>query len=272
MAVESARQDVKVSFGQDFVIMGGDRVEVSPDGKKVTAYTNDGVEIKALSGESNYGFYVSRDFNTVALNGATIERAADGHLVIFAPGTVITKPGPANDGLFVPPVASSDASRLLAKAATHEIGAIETTGEHKGEIYGGIYPADNKPIWFSEAPKLLDHYAAAAWASGQGGSLPTRKQGDYLTTLKGKLEICPAPRTEVRCLKDCPAKRDGPDRDGAFKEIFNRGNSFPAGFAWLAEPYTYAGDMLNAWCQRLGDGDQYIVKRISELPVLCVRR
>ena len=53
------------------------------------------------------------------------------------------KPGPANN---------------TASKATHEIGAIESTGEHKGEIYGGIYPADNKPIWFSAAPKLMDHY------------------------------------------------------------------------------------------------------------------
>jgi len=34
MTVDSAKQDVKVSFGQDFVIIGGDRVEVSPDGKR----------------------------------------------------------------------------------------------------------------------------------------------------------------------------------------------------------------------------------------------
>src|SRR5665213_1765669 len=123
MAVESAKQDVKVSFGKDFVIMGGDRIEVSPDGKKVTVYTNDGVETKAASGAATQGISISADFNTVVLNGATIERAADGHIVISSPGTVITKPGPANDTLFVPPVASSDVSRILAKA-THEIGAI----------------------------------------------------------------------------------------------------------------------------------------------------
>jgi hypothetical protein len=69
---------------------------------------------------------------------------------------------------------------------TPEIGAIESAGDHKGEIYGGIYPADNKPIWFSVTPKLMAHYNATAWAEEQGGSLPTRKQGDYLTTLKGK--------------------------------------------------------------------------------------
>ena len=233
MAVESAQQDVQVSVGKDFVIIGGDRVEVSPDGKKVTAWTNDGVETKAASGAATPGISISADFNTVVLNGATIERVADGHLVISAPGTVITKPGPAND--------------TAAKAATHEIGVIESAGEHKGEIYGGIYPADNKPIWFSAAPEVMDHYKAAAWAQGQGGSLPTRKQGDYLTTLKGK--------------------------GGAFTEIFNRGNSFPAGYVWLAEPRNLTLFRYHAWCQRLSDGDQgNNVGRYVELPVLSVRR
>jgi hypothetical protein len=129
MAVESARQDVQVSVGKDFVIIGGDRVEVSPDGKTVTAYTNEGVETKAASGAAtpregaisqeavppsrpahegalfkgvvppsrDGGISISTDFNTVVLNGATIERAADGHFVISSSGTVITKPGPAND-------------------------------------------------------------------------------------------------------------------------------------------------------------------------------
>jgi hypothetical protein len=128
--------------------------------------------------------------------------------------------------------------------AESSIGAIESTGEHKGEIYGGIYPADNKPIWFLAAPKLMDHYKAAAWAEGQGGSLPTRKQGDYLTTLKGK--------------------------GGAFTEIFNRGGSFPAGYVWLAEPHT--NHRTNAWCQRLSDGDQSYYVRHLALPVLGVRR
>ena len=230
MADSSAQRDVQVSVGKDFVIMGTDRVEVSPDGKKVTAYTNDGVETKAASGEPPaQGISISADFNTVVLNGATIERAADGHLVISSAGTVIIKPGPAND--------------MGAKAAL-EIGAIERTGEHKGEIYGGILPSDNKPIWFLAAPKSMDHFNAASWAGQEGGTLPTRKQGDYLTTLKGK--------------------------GGAFTELFNRGGSFPAGYVWLAEPYTGDGD--DAWCQRLSDGDQATSPRLFELPVLSVRR
>jgi hypothetical protein len=249
MAVESAKQDINGSYGEGFVIMGTDRVEVSPDGKKVTAYTNDGVELKdavasgaaaregAISEEvvpssRDGGISISADFNTVVLKGITIERAADGHLVFSAPGgTVLYKqPAPAND--------------TASKAVPHELGAIESAGEHKGEIYGGILPSDNKPIWFSAAPKLMDHYNAAAWAEGQGGSLPTREQGDYLTTLKGK--------------------------GGAFTEIFNRDNSFPAGFVWLAEPYTYYRD--DAWCQGLSDGGQHYYHRNGELPVLSVRR
>jgi hypothetical protein len=165
------------------------------------------------------------DFGDVVVkaNGAQVKISAD--------GSIHGLPAPAND--------------TASKAATHEIGAIESAGEHKGEIYGGIYPADNKPIWFSAAPKLMNHFAAAAWAKEQGGSLPTRKQGDYLTTLKGK--------------------------GGAFTEIFNRGGSFPAGYVWLAEPYT--SYRHNAWCQRLSDGDQYDVSyRTIELPVLSVRR
>jgi len=129
-----------------------------------------------------------------------------------------------------------------------EIGAIESAGEHKGEIYGGIYSADNKPIWFLAAPKMMDHYAAATWAKEQGASLPTMNQGDYLTTLKGK--------------------------GGAFTEIFNRGSSFPAGYVWLAEPDTPPFSGGDPWCQRLSDGDQWSFgdSRNSEMPVLCVRR
>jgi hypothetical protein len=193
------------------------------------------------------------DFGDVAVkvNGVRVEVHTDGSILAYTNrsvdaytnGPVKVHPA-ANDSLFVPPVASSDVSRLLPTKATHEIGAIESTGEHKGEIYGGIYPADNHPIWFLAAPKAMDHYNAAAWATEQGGALPTRKQGDYLTTLKGK--------------------------GGAFTEIFNRGGSFPAGFVWLAEPFTLIRDL--AWCQRLRDGDQYVGNRSSELPVLCVRR
>ena len=141
------------------------------------------------------------------------------------------KPTPANDAATKPRTAP-------------EIGAVESTGEHKGGIYGGIYPADNKPIWFSAAPRLMDHYNAAAWAKGQGGALPTREQGDYLDTLRDK---------------------------GAFTEIFNRGSSFPAGYVWLAEPSTYSSHL--AWCQRLSDGDEFDdARRIDVLPVLCCVR
>jgi hypothetical protein len=126
-----------------------------------------------------------------------------------------------------------------------KIGAVTLAGDHRGEIYGGIYRADNRPIWFLAAPKSMDHFNAASWATEQGGALPTRAQGDYLTTLKGK--------------------------GGAFTELFNRGTSFPAGYIWLAEPNT--NHSFNAWCQRLSDGDQNgTLYWKYRLPVLSVRR
>src|ERR1022692_3496869 len=146
--------------------------------------------------------------------GDVVVRANGAQVTIGADGSIHGLPAPAND--------------TGAKAAL-EIGAVALAGDHKGEIYGGILPSDNKPIWFSAAPKLMDHYDAAAWAQGQGGSLPTRKQGDYLTTLKGK--------------------------GGAFTELFNRGTSFPAGYVWLAEPGTSLG-RGSAWCQEVRSGDQ----------------
>ena len=136
MTVESTKQDVQVSVGKDFVIIGGDRVEVSPDGTNVPADAKNGFEVKAASGAATArpredassqtsippcggwgatseevvprsrdgGISISADFNTVVLNGVTIERAADGHLVISAPGGIVKQAAPANDGLFVPPI------------------------------------------------------------------------------------------------------------------------------------------------------------------------
>jgi hypothetical protein len=168
----------------------------------------------------------------VVRGGIRIEFNANGGVDVYAPVPVV-----------VHLAANDDAAKAKA-ATTLEIGAVALAGDHKGEIYGGILPSDNKPIWFLAAPKSMDHFNAASWATKQGGALPTRAQGDYLTTLKGK--------------------------GGAFTESFNRGGSFPAGYVWLAEPFTYSGN--SSWCQRLSDGDQYYYHRGYELPVLCVRR
>jgi hypothetical protein len=186
-----------------------------------------------MSGSSGKqeNIWLGEDFDEVVVHGpgVHVEVHADGSVDAYTLGVVKVH------------AATNDTT---AKATTHEIGTIENTGEHKGEIYGGLYPADKKPIWFSAAPSLMHHYDAAAWAEAQGGSLPTRKHGDYLTTLKGK--------------------------GGAFAEIFNRGGSFSAGCVWLAEPNNFYS--YYAWCQRLSDGAQDLNHRNLEMPVLSVRR
>jgi hypothetical protein len=139
----------------------------------------------------------------------------------------IAKPVPAND---------------TASKATHEIGFTETTGEHKGEIYGGIFP-DGKPGWILEEPEPMTHYAAAALG---GRALPTSKEGKYIDTIKGK---------------------------GALNGIFARhsnGSSF-----WLAERdnfgarYQQFSDGLQGHSSVNGNLDYY---RLGHLPVLCVVR
>jgi hypothetical protein len=172
MSAASATQEVQVSVGKDFVIMGGDRVEVSPDGKQVTADAKNGFEVKAASGASTArpredallqtstppcggggatsegavppsrdgGISIDADFNTVVLNGVTIERAADGHLVISAPGGIVKQASPANDSLFVPP-AERTANRLLAAKTGPEIGDLDDGG-----IYVGLSAENGKPL------------------------------------------------------------------------------------------------------------------------------
>src|ERR1035437_1845410 len=80
------------------------------------------------------------------------------------------------------PVTRHPAANDTAAKATHEIGVIESTGEHKGEIYGGIFP-DGKPGWILEEPKPMSHYDAVKL---KGRALPTIEQGRSLDTIKGK--------------------------------------------------------------------------------------
>ena len=103
-AAAATKKEVQFSVNEEqgTVTIGNAKVEVSADGKKVTAYTNDGVETKAAAATDAAAegtkISISKDFNAVVLNGVTIEQAADGHLVITAPGgVVINKPAPAND-------------------------------------------------------------------------------------------------------------------------------------------------------------------------------
>src|SRR3954471_9885911 len=93
------RVAITVEEDESTVVIGDAKIEVAADGKKVTAYSDAGVEINQAEAPKTQGthFSVTKDFNTIVLNGVTIRHAADGHLVIWAPGTLMTKPAPAND-------------------------------------------------------------------------------------------------------------------------------------------------------------------------------
>jgi hypothetical protein len=121
-----------------------------------------------------------------------------------------------------------------------EIGAVEREGEHKGEIYGGLFP-DGKPGWISEEPETMTHYDAVKL---KGRALPTSDEGKYIDTIKDK---------------------------GALKDIFARhsGSSSSAGYFWLAEH----NNLGSARCQQFSGGSQSNYGfRYLHLPVLSVFR
>lgn len=167
----------------------------------------------------------------------------NGHEVEISPDSGETREshlGSANDS-----ASNATHEMPLRERSGGQVGDIERDGEHKGEIYGGIPPGDDKPIWVSQfAPRPMNHFKAAAWAKEQGGTLPTRKQGNYLDSIKD---------------------------EGALKTLFNRSGSFPDDCFWLLEPYTEHNYPDGAWCQTLCDGAQYGFGRNAGLSVLCVR-
>jgi len=180
---------------------------------------------------------LGEDFGDVAVkvNGIRIEVHTEGSITVNVQGATITID---KNGTVARQAAANDASEAKT---THEIGYIERDGDHKGEIYGGIFP-DGKPGWILEEPKPMTHYDAVEL---KGRALPTSKEGKYIDTIKGK---------------------------GDLKDIFARHSdgSSTAGYFWLAEHDSYG-----ARYQQFSGGRQYDYNygyRLSELPVLSVRR
>src|ERR1039458_3938381 len=169
---------------------------------------------------------LGEDFGDVAVkvNGVRVEVRTDGSILAYTNGPVQVHP------------AANDASEAKT---THEIGGIERNGDHKGEIYGGIFP-DGKAGWISEEPNPMSHYDAEKL---KGRALPTSEEGKYIDTIKGK---------------------------GDLKDIFARHSdgSSTAGYFWLAEHRSHKGRPTARSDGSPGDYDY----RDLHLPVLSVRR
>src|SRR4051812_29490818 len=98
MARRKATENIHVSISKtrSTAILQGIRIEVSPQ-SDVVVYTNNGVQTRPPAGKNEKGARISANLNSLMLNGATIERAGDGCLVISTRGSVIIKPARAND-------------------------------------------------------------------------------------------------------------------------------------------------------------------------------
>lgn len=222
MSAQGAKKDIQISVGTDLstVVIGGTKVEVASDGKKVTAYTNEGFETKAApaSGETaakGVQISINEEFNAVVLNGVTIEQAADGHLVISAPGgTVITKLAPAND---------------TAKSAVPKIGDVMPAGhKNAGWVYAGVSKTNNEPFYAAaEDSGVFKWSAAMKFAAQKNARVPSDEELNQLFEAKD---------------------------EGALKGTFNVSGSDPGG--WYCSS-TQDPDLEDfTWIQYFNDGDR----------------
>jgi len=150
--MQAAQFSVDPETGLVTANIGDAKVEVSADGKTVTAYTKDGVsqEVAAASAAvEGAKISLSKDFSAAVLNGVTIKQAADGHLIIAAAeGTVvINKPVPANDD------AAAQADLILGQQTADGVYA-GPTADGKQQIYA--MPEDlDVTMTFNDAAKAV---------------------------------------------------------------------------------------------------------------------
>src|SRR5579871_2483131 len=223
-------QGIEVSVGRDFVVMGRDRIDVSPDGRNVTADATNGFEVRAASGAAAQAISISADFNTVVLNGVTIERASDGHLVISAPGGIVKQASATNGA--------------AAKTAALEVGDLDDGG-----VYVGLSAENGKPLHagLADLPDYKTYEEALAAAEQLKSMHPTAH--------------VPTP---AELNKNLFENRN----TGHLKNTFNTSFSFPASVYRSSASYSDFRD--TAWVQWFGDGSQDSSGRKNRLPVRLV--
>ena len=128
------------------------------------AESKKGVAITVGEDESRIEINVSKGFNMVVLNGVTIQQAADGHLVITAPGTVFMKSAAANES--EPQVGDRMAD---------------------GTVYAGISPDTGEKMFTTpdDAPLTMKWKQAMQYAA----KLDAHGHQDWRVPTKGELKV-----------------------------------------------------------------------------------
>jgi hypothetical protein len=242
-AAMSEKKKVQVTVeegGIGAVTINGTKVaEISPEGNVIT-FTDKGAQLAkpaaaadASAKKEGTSIDIGKDFNTVAMYGATVEVAADGKLIVSTNGTVTVKPAAAND------------TAIAAAKAALEVG----DRMEDGTIFAGISPNTGKQMFALAADasltmtfnKAKEYAAEAADAKGNKSfRVPTKEELNVLFQNREK---------------------------GALKGTFNLTGSSPAGYYWSSTPY----DGNSAWDQRFSSGDQNNFYRIYDSSVRCVR-
>ncbi|MDE2336433.1 MAG: hypothetical protein KGL10_03905 [Alphaproteobacteria bacterium] len=168
---ETQTQQVHLTRDGDVTIvtLGRHKVEINAAAKTVTACTDQDVEVSAVPVSAPEGapVSISRDFNTVVLNGVSIGQAGNGRLVISPAGNtvIIGKPAAAQD------TAAAAAAAEKAVPASAEAAAISalTIGAQAedGWIYVGRSVQDGKPMYAMPANAGCMDFKDAAEAAAR---------------------------------------------------------------------------------------------------------
>ena len=185
----------------------------------------------------------------IKANGVRVEIHTDGSVVAYTKSDVdaytnasVRVHAPANDGLFVPPVAISDVSRLLRASAEPKVGDRMPAGHpNAGWIYAGISKTTQQPLYV--APKdsgVFQWKEAMAFAAKDGSRVPSREELDQIYDARDQ---------------------------GALKDTFNLTGSGPAGWYWASSQC----NSYYAWSQVFSDGQERYNLKLNDSSLRLVR-
>lgn len=116
-----------------------------------------------------------------------------------------------------------------------------------GSIYAGVSPDTGKPMYATpkDAPLTLTFDEAANYAV----RLDAHAQKDWRVPTKAELNVLFQNRAAI----------------GDFNETSR------LGYYWSSSRYYPGDDLVSAWSQRFGDGDEYNLLRGAHTALRCVR-
>jgi hypothetical protein len=220
--------------------------EISPEGN-VESFADFQVKPAIADAAAKESVGIIKAFNSAAVYGVTIEKAADGKLTISTNGTVTVKPAPANDTAIVVAKAALEAGQKM-EDGTYYLGRFTSKDGKAKDYFAAAEDAQDKngkrlELNFNDAAA----YAKASQAHGHDDWMVPTGWGDF----NGEPDI-------LNAIFNNKAKISGLDVTGSDLSGYYRSSS------------SYDHDYYTKF-QRLSDGFQYHGNKSDGLSVRLVR-